>query len=70
MALVSAYIIGSGSTKKITTKSGKIQALFDMVDILEYKSMKIRISVDFESNPVFGFQVRDIWRVCSLILVD
>ena len=41
-----------------------------MVDILEYKSMKIRISVDFESNPVCGFEVRDVWRVRSLILVD
>ena len=40
VALVSAYIIGSGTTKKIMTKSGKIRALWQWLTFLNVRGWK------------------------------
>ena len=42
VALVSAYIIGSGTTKKIMTKSGKIRALWQWLTFLNIRRWKSR----------------------------
>ena len=44
VALVSAYIIGSGTTKKNYDKVREDSGFVTMVDILEYKKMKIQMT--------------------------